>query len=139
MSSNANLYAAYEALGPDLKMALKSLRAVHSNVHIYGEDGYYSTTDIADQLGGKNAVGSTTHPVVIKHPLSGRKVLYVNPAHTRYFEGWCAEESSALLEFLYTHVAQAQFTCRFNWLPGFRSSRKPSSIYAAVVSKPPHR
>ena len=114
----ANMYAAYEALGPGLKKTLESLRAVHSNVHIYGKDGYYSTTDMADQLGGKGEVGNTTHPVVIKHPSSGRKVLYVNPAHTQHFEGWSAEESAPLLEFIYTHVKQAQFTCRFNWLPG---------------------
>lgn len=114
----ANLYAAYEALSPGLQKTLESMRAIHSNVHIYGENGYYSTTDLAKQLGGIDRVGDATHPVVIKHPESGRKVLYVNPGHTIGFEGWSREESFALLDYLYAHVEQAEFTCQFNWQPG---------------------
>ena len=64
----ANLYAAYDALPPGLKKTLEALRAVHSNVHIYGKDGYYRSTDMAGQLGGEDSVGQTVHPVVIKHP-----------------------------------------------------------------------
>jgi taurine dioxygenase len=114
----ANLYAAYEALSPGLQKTLESMRAIHSNVHIYGENGFYRTTDLAEQLGGIDRVGDATHPVVIKHPESGRKVLYVNPGHTIGFEGWSREESFALLEYLYKHVDQPEFTCQFNWQPG---------------------
>jgi len=114
----ANLAAAYDALPARLKTSLASLRAVHSNVHIYGKDGYYRGTDIADQLGGVDSVGEAVHPVVIKHPESGRKVLYVNPGHTIGIEGWSKAASDALLEELYALVEQPQFTCKFNWLPG---------------------
>jgi taurine dioxygenase len=114
----ANLYAAYEALSPGLQKTLESMRAIHSNVHIYGENGFYRTTDLADQLGGIDRVGDATHPVVIKHPESGRKILYVNPGHTIGFEGWSREESFALLDYLYKHVDQPEFTCQFNWQPG---------------------
>jgi taurine dioxygenase len=114
----SNLYAAFDALSPGLQKTLQSLRAVHSNKHIYGKGGYYSTTDLADQLGGEDSVGDATHPVVITHPESGRKALYVNPGHTIGIEGWSIAESKALLEYLYTHVDQPQFTCQFNWLPG---------------------
>jgi taurine dioxygenase len=114
----ANLYAAYEALSPDLRNTLKSLSAVHSNAHLYGEGGYYSTTDLADRLGGTDCVGEAVHPVVIRHPESGRKALYVNPAHTIGIKNWSMDESQALLDDLYAHVDQQQFTCQFNWLPG---------------------
>ncbi len=114
----ANLYAAYEALSPGLKKTLEGLRALHSNKHIYGKDGYYRGTDIADQLGGINDVSDATHPVVIIHPESGRKALYVNPGHTIQFEGWGFDESRALLNYLYTHVDQPEFTCQFDWQPG---------------------
>ena len=114
----ANLAAAYDALPEDLKNRIENLRAVHSNTHLYGENGLYRLTDLSEQLGGMDRVGDATHPVVIIHPESGRKVLYVNPGHTIQFEGWDFTESRALLDELYEHVIQPQFTCSFNWLPG---------------------
>ncbi len=114
----ANLSAAYQGLSKGLQTTLESLRAVHSNTHLYGENGYYKTTDLADQLGGMDRVGDAVHPVVIVHPDSGRKVLYVNPGHTIRFEGWSREESLPLLEYLYAHVDQPQYTCQFDWKPG---------------------
>tara|TARA_B100000795_G_scaffold57893_1_gene38402 strand:- start:18271 stop:19101 length:831 start_codon:yes stop_codon:yes gene_type:complete len=114
----ANLAAAYDALPEDLKKRIENLRAVHSNTHLYGENGLYRLTDLSEQLGGMDRVGDATHPVVIIHPESGRKVLYVNPGHTIQFEGWDFTSSRALLDELYKHVVQPQFTCSFNWLPG---------------------
>jgi taurine dioxygenase len=114
----ANLAAAYDALPEDLKNRIENLRAVHSNTHLYGENGLYRLTDLSEQLGGMDRVGDATHPVVIIHPESGRKVLYVNPGHTIQFEGWDFTESRVLLDELYEHVVQPQFTCSFNWLPG---------------------
>ena len=114
----ANLAAAYDSLPNDLKTKIEGLRAIHSNTHLYGENGLYRLTDLNEQLGGMDRVGDATHPVVIKHPESGRKVLYVNPGHTIQFEGWDFAKSRALLDELYAHVTQPQFTCSFNWLPG---------------------
>jgi len=114
----ANLYAAYEALPSSMQERLAAMRAIHSNKHLYGENGLYRLTDLADQLGGMDRVGDATHPVVITHPESGRKALYVNPGHTVQFEDWGFDESRELLEELYAHVTQPEFTCSFNWLPG---------------------
>ncbi|WP_444890382.1 TauD/TfdA dioxygenase family protein [Microbulbifer sp. DLAB2-AA] len=114
----ANLQKAYESLSNGLKQTLETLRAVHSNVHVYGEDGYYKSTDLSSQLGGVNEVGEAIHPVVIQHPDNGRKILYVNPGFTLRFEGWTPEESRPLLNFLFAHVLTNGYTCRFNWEPG---------------------
>jgi taurine dioxygenase len=56
--------------------------------------------------------------VVIRHPLSGRKALYVNPAFTLRFEDWSAEDSLPLLRHLYQHASRPEFTCRFRWREG---------------------
>ena len=114
----ADLAAAYDALPEPLKKRIAGLRAVHSNTHLYGENGLYRLTDLANQLGGMDRVGDATHPVVIRHPESGRKVLYVNPGHTIQFEDWDFDRSRSLLDELYAHVNQSQFTSNFNWLPG---------------------
>ena len=113
----ADMYAAYEALSDGLKATLASLRAVHASEHIYGMDGVYGKTDQA-HLAGKTDTPSATHPVVITHPGSGRKALYVNPAFTLGFEGWNREESRALLAYLYQHAVKPEFVHRFAWKPG---------------------
>ena len=82
----------------------------------------YADTDPED-LGGRlgNTAAATqdsVHPVVIKHPLSGRPALYVNGDFTVKFEGWSKAESQPLLDFLYAHASQHEFTCRFRWLQG---------------------
>ena len=54
------------------------------------------------------------HPVVIRHPRSGRAALYVNPAFTVRIDDWTVEESNHLYE-----VAQREEnTCRFRWEVG---------------------
>ena len=56
--------------------------------------------------------------MVLVHPESGRKALYVNPAFTLRFEGWTKRESKPLLDFLFEHCRYEGYTCRFNWSPG---------------------
>lgn len=114
----ANLFAAYDALSDGLKQTLGTLRAKHSNRHLYGAQGIYRKSDLAPQLKSEEGVGDATHPVVIRHPESGRKALYVNPGHTLHFEGWTAAESQTLLQYLYQHATRPEFTCRYRWSPG---------------------
>ena len=115
----ASMYAAYDALSPGLKKTLEGLRAVHSVSKVFGAGGYYQTTD--QSAGMKTAspeIPEVTHPVVITHPESGRKALYVNAAFTLRFDGWSEHESQPLLNFLFTHAARPEFTCRFRWAEG---------------------
>ena len=114
----ANLFAAYDALSDGLKRTLGGLRAKHSNRHLYGAQGIYRKSDLGPQLKGEEGVGEAVHPVVITHPESGRKALYVNPGHTLQFEGWTAAESQPLLQYLYQVATRPEFTCRFRWSPG---------------------
>lgn len=114
----ANLGAAYESLSDGLKATLATLRAVHSADHIYGPDGVYSRTDQAADLKGHDIHAKAVHPAVIRHPVSGRKILYVNPAFTLHFEGWTREESQPLLQYLYSVAMREEFQCRLQWQPG---------------------
>ena len=75
-------------------------------------------TDLARYIGGTDDIGRVLHPVVIRHPETGRKVLYVNPGFTTNFLDWTPQESQALLAYLYSQVNQPGYTCRFNWEPG---------------------
>jgi alpha-ketoglutarate-dependent taurine dioxygenase len=114
----ADLALAYEHLSDGLKATLKSLRAVHSSRHVFGKNAE-RTKNLKDRLGNEElATQDSIHPVVIRHPLSGREVLFVNPGFTVRFDGWTENESKPLLDYLYQHVQQAEFTYRFNWQEG---------------------
>ena len=111
----ASMYAAYDALSDGLKRTLETLRGVHSSRHVFG----IRRPDMAGRIGNQDAATQdATHPVVITHPESGKKALYVNPGFTIGIDGWTADESKPLLEYLYKHAARPEFTCRFQWRPG---------------------
>ena len=114
----ANMYAAYDALSDGLKETLSTMRAVHSNAHAFGAGGYYKNSDQAAAFKGEDLISQAVHPVVITHPLSGRKALYVNPGFTMHFENWSMADSRPLLDYLFAHTVKPEFTCRFKWRDG---------------------
>lgn len=114
----ASMAAAYDALSDGLKTTLATLRAVHSADHIYRPGGYYAQTDMAAEMRGHDQVTRAVHPVVIRHPVTGRHLLYVNGAFTLHFEGWTREESLPLLNYLVSVGAREAFACRLQWQPG---------------------
>ena len=100
---------------------LATMNAEHSSRHSFGAEAYIDADldDIGGRLGNvEAATQDAIHPVIIGHPLSGRPALYVNPEFTVGFEGWTREESQPLLQYLYAHATQNEFTCRFQWRPG---------------------
>jgi taurine dioxygenase len=114
----ASMYAAYEALSEGMKQMLEGLNAVHSSRHVFGAAAN-RPGDLSDRLGNAEAaIQDAVHPVVLTHPRSGKKGLYVNPGFTVRFEGWTDEESEPLLRYLYQHTARPEFTYRFQWSPG---------------------
>jgi taurine dioxygenase len=115
----ASMAAAYDALSEGLKATLGRLRAWHSSRHAFGAVVVDAETSQDGRIG--NAAAATQdalHPMVISHPLSGRKGLYVNPDFTTHIDGWSKAESAALLGYLYAHCAKPEFTCRVRWTPG---------------------
>ena len=114
----ANMSLAYETLSDGMKDMLSKLEAVHSSRHVFGP-GVKSGSDVADRYrNAEQAVQDAVHPVVIRHPDTGRKVLYVNPTFTVRFNGWTEEESKPLLDYLYAHAAKPDFSCRVRWENG---------------------
>lgn len=113
----ASGYAAYEALSPALQRTLQSLKAANSSakaeVTKTRED---RIAEAATNKATQTLIGE--HPVVRTHPETGRKSLYVNPAHTTHFVGWSEQESAPLLNYLFAHQVRPEFTCRFNWRQG---------------------
>jgi taurine dioxygenase len=117
----ASMAAAYDALSDGMKSALDGLEAHHSSRHAFGlnarqmksthgNDQAYNNPDLATQ--------DAIHPVVLTHPRTGRKGIYVNGDFTTHFVGWTRAESNPLLEMLYSHATEPRFTGRFRWEKG---------------------
>jgi taurine dioxygenase len=101
---------AYETLSPVMQEFVKTLTATHEGSKLYvGAHGN------APPPGGWP---KTTHPVVTRHPDNGKQVLFVNRGFTTRINELAAEESDALLEFLYRHLeSHVEFQCRVRWYP----------------------
>ena len=113
----ANQYEAFAHLSAPLRHVLEQLRAVNAA----GKKRVASTRSerLKDSGSGVNPDDlAGIHPVVRTHPETGRKALFVNAAHTINFEGWSAEESQGLLEYLFAHQISPEFQCRLSWQVG---------------------
>jgi taurine dioxygenase len=115
----ASQVAAYEALTPAFREMLAPLRCVHSANKEYSAQGASAQKRGSMQVAeAEGMAGEFTHPLVLAHPESGRKALYVNPAFTLRIDGWKTRESRALLDYLFEHARYEAFTCRFAWRKG---------------------
>ena len=106
----ASSYAAYEALSPRLKAYLEGLTALHSGERNYRRRNALNGIDDRGRV-----FPQAVHPVVVKHPISGRKALYVNRLFTYRINEVPEEESEAILEFLYRHIEKPDWQIRFRW------------------------
>ncbi|HZP77584.1 MAG TPA: TauD/TfdA family dioxygenase [Pseudolabrys sp.] len=57
------------------------------------------------------------HPVVRIHPVSGRKVLFVNPQFTVAINGMDEHESRSLLDLLFRQALVPEYQFRLHWEP----------------------
>lgn len=109
----ANMYAAYDALSDRMKSYLEGLTAHHDGAPQYR--GRYKDLGVEDA--GK-VYPAADHPVVRRHPETGRKCLFVNPIFTTKINGLPRHESDAVLRMLFDHTQNPDFQVRFRWRPG---------------------
>lgn len=119
----ASLQKAYEQLDSRTKDRIERLRAVHSAHHVFGKAAYdgEGRAGFEGRLGnttGADAMTNVVHPMIIQHPISGKKVLYVNPTFTIGIENMDHADATALLHSLYDHAMSDDFVFRFEWEPG---------------------
>ena len=104
---------AFETLSPGMQRLLEPLQAEHSAVVMQQRNN-----SAKENVPIESIAPPVLHPVVRVHPETGRPTLFVNPVYTIGLQGMTAEESRALLDYLYQHAIRPEFTYRHRWRVG---------------------
>ena len=106
--------AAYDALSPRMQEFLLGLSARHEA----GERFWY---EMRRTLGpepterAREHFEGNDHPVVCLHPVTGRRLLFVNPGYTVAINDLSTRESAGLLRMLFDHLNNPAFHFRHRW------------------------
>jgi len=106
----ANMYMAYDKLPTSTKRRIDGLQAL--NIYDYAATG---RVDLDQDI---SHINHWVHPLVIRHPDTGRKALYVSPLITARVEGVPKDESEALLDELFAYVDDADIQFDHQWQVG---------------------
>jgi taurine dioxygenase len=117
----ANQYAAYDALPETMKARIARLQGIHSARRGYAPDGMYGKRDRGRSMAirySEQAMATQLHPLVRRHPETGRPALFVNMGYTIGIQGMNEAEATSLLMELFTHQTRPEFIYRHRWSPG---------------------
>jgi len=120
--------AAYEALPAAEQRRLHGLRNVHSyryyrakNVQAQKEEQARGERAVQERVLSEEQLRSVPDvevPIVRTHPVTGRKGLFINEAHTSRVVGLPEAEGAALLAELCAHIVRPEFRYEHAWRVG---------------------
>jgi taurine dioxygenase len=136
----ANMHLAYDELPPALKARLQDATAVHDFEKFWEymrQSRGSSRPALTDAQ--RRLRPPVTHPVFLRHPITGKKVLYANPGYTIKIHGMSARQSDETLAFLFAHQLQEKFRYLYTWTEGdVLVWEHFGTIHRAVADYGPH-
>ena len=117
-----NTADAYDRLSEEQKRKIAGLRGVHQYFRAQERkraqrEHDHKRAPLTEAQ--KAATPDITHPVVRRHPFTGRKCIYVNQTYTFGIDGWDEErEAQPLLKELFDHILQPEYIYRHRWRVG---------------------
>jgi taurine dioxygenase len=106
----ADMAAAYDNLPDGIKARIEPLTAIH-DMDRYARSYHPTYSSETSKW------PPVEHPVVIAHPQTGRRTLYVNSQWTRELVGLEPEEGEPLLMYLCAQASVPEYQCRLKWQP----------------------
>lgn len=112
----SSMTAAYESLDPTFQTYLETLTAVHTweisrwTEYLLNKDHGQEKLQVA-----REKYPPVEHPVVRVHPITGNKIIYVNPTFTSHIKGLPRAQSDALLAQLFAQAKVPEFQARLRW------------------------
>jgi len=116
----ANQHAALDAMPPEMRAQYEGLTAIHSAGLAYAPDGAYGDKDEGRSMAirpDESARAVQTHPLIRKHPETGRPGLFSCMGYIMGFESMAQEEALPLLQQLYVWQSRDEFIYRHKWQP----------------------
>jgi len=114
-----SMHAAYEGLSSSLKEKLQGKTVLHDFNKFWDkmrmEKGSKRPPLTEAQ---KKAKPPVSHPIFLKHPITGRKVLYANPGYSMRINELPQKESDGILQFLFAHQTRPEYRYSFQWTEG---------------------
>ena len=112
----SSMYLAYDALPEDIRAAIDGRFAIRdfSKFWTYMIEKKGSTRPPLT-VEQRRARPPVIHPLVIRHPITGRKALYADPGFAVVIIGLPRAESDRILEFLFEHQVRPAFLYRHKW------------------------
>jgi taurine dioxygenase len=117
-TSFTSLCTAYDRLSPVMQGWLGEVTAVHAVPPGYKESIHIDAYGPDAEARFDAEYPPREYPVVITHPESGRKALFVNPGYTVRIVGLAPAESNTMLRFLFSHIGSAGHVYRHHWNAG---------------------
>ena len=114
----ASMYAAYEALSPAMRELRRRPARGPRHHHARCRRRSATATPRSTSRETQQKCPPVEHNVVVTHPETGRKALFVNRNSTTHIVGLTERENDVLLPFLFDHVRSPEFQCRFHWEQG---------------------
>lgn len=112
----ANARAAYQRLPESLKARIEGMQAVHCYDYSYAPGKKIALRMRQADIPPDQP--RATHPVVLVHPETGEKILYVSPRNTDRILGLEPEESESLLQELWTYIETPDNVYAHQWQVG---------------------
>ncbi|MGX1813562.1 TauD/TfdA dioxygenase family protein [Streptomyces albidoflavus] len=109
----ADMAAAYDNLPEEVRERIEGLRAVHDYL-----PGFARFTSAEHLAAFQSTFPPVEHPVVRRHPVTGRRTLFVNTSFTTRVTGLPQEESDRLLRLLFQQAHVPEYQVRFHWRAG---------------------
>ncbi len=107
---------AYNCLSDRMKAYVDDLVAVHYwDTRGHKGASYLQAWDEATYFDKIRKYPPKENPVVLTHPITGTKAIYVNETYTRYICGLHNYESQAILQFLYSWIRMPEFFLYHHW------------------------
>ena len=112
----ASMAAAYDGLSDRMQSFISGLEAVH-DIKPFRAIFADTPEDRALLQDYERRYPPAVHPVVRVHPVTGRKVIFVNPQFTIAIKDMDERESSSLLETLFHQALIPEYQFRLHWQP----------------------
>ena len=114
-----NMHAAYADLPEDLKTRLDGMTITHDFAKFW-DKMRLGKGSIRPPLteAQRKAKPPVTHPVFLRHPITGKMVLYANPGYSMRINELPQEESERILVFLSEHQLQPKYQYKHRWSVG---------------------